>query len=355
MKAQMLPTTDASLPAFDYTKLTAINVCPRWGLIRYDRHLRMPGTSRSTPLEMGSLAHHCFASVRIFELLEFGPRVYGEVYDPDAVHATGRRLFGVDRYAEVLRLQCSGDDTRRRVHAVAIHIANTSGYEDDPLDRRRTLSNLEASIAAYIDRGELGTRIPIIQPFVGVEVPFDATVTYQEASPGSDVSLRYVGKIDALVHPANDLDRIEIEENKTASRLDQSWQDSFLMSHQVTGYCLAAGVLTGKDVHDTMIRGMMVPLPRTYDMGGIVNMYVSRDRWRYIEWYKWVYDTYQVWLKWKDRPVEAPEYTHSCNRYFRSCSFIPLCAMADPDERALTMQQMVHDEWNPLMEAHAND
>src|SRR5689334_14562472 len=59
-----------SIPTFDYTKLTALNMCPRWGLIRYDQHKRMPGCSRSMSLEAGSAAHQAFAAIRWFELLE---------------------------------------------------------------------------------------------------------------------------------------------------------------------------------------------------------------------------------------------------------------------------------------------
>src|ERR1044072_1768379 len=62
---------DPSIPAFDYTKLTALNTCPRWGLIRYDQHKKMPGNSREMSLELGSAAHQAFAAIRWFELLEW--------------------------------------------------------------------------------------------------------------------------------------------------------------------------------------------------------------------------------------------------------------------------------------------
>jgi hypothetical protein len=354
MKARIRPTTDTTLPAFDHTKLSAINQCPRWGLIRYDQHKRMPGNSRSTALEMGTLAHKCFAAVRLFELLEYGPSVYGESYDRASIDSFGTRMLGRDGYAEVLRLLNNGEDQRQRVYAIAVYVANTSGWDDDPLDRRRTLTNLEHSLAAYIDRGQIGTSIPIISPFIGIEVPVDITVEFWDDLLPLDI-VRFIGKVDGLVHPHNDLSKIRVEENKTASRLDQSWQDSFILSHQVTGYCVAASYLTQRRVDEALVRGMMIPLPKTYDQGGIVNMHVERDSWRVTEWLKWFYDTVQVWKKWKDDPLNAPEYTHSCNRYFRSCPFIPLCAMAAPEERKLSLEQMVYDRWNPLTEEHTNE
>lgn len=348
MRAAVKVTEDQSLPAFDFTKLTAINTCPRWGLIRYDQHKRMPGNGRETALEMGAAAHQCFAAIRLFELLEFGPERYGEEYDREAVDKRGIDLFGADRYAEILRLHGSSEDRRQRLCATAIYVANTAGYYDDPKDRRRTLSNLENSLIAYIDRSEIGRRVPLVQPFIGIEVPFDVTIEFQHDGPNAwGEKLRYIGKVDAVV---DNMGKVELEENKTASRLDNSWQDSFLTSHQVTGYTVAISTILKELVTDCLIKGLMVPLPKTYDMGGVVNVYVSRDHWRIREWYKWVYDTFLTWQKWKDRPLDAPEYTHSCNRYFRSCSFIPLCAMADPEERKLTLSQMEHDEWNPLAE-----
>lgn len=366
MQARITVTEDEgkeAIPAFDYTKLTAINTCPRWGLIRYDQHKRMPGNGRNTALEMGSAAHECFSAVRYFELLEYGAGVYGDSFSPESLHEKGVKLFGADRLGEIVRLHSAAEDVRRRVNSIALYVANTSGFYDDPSDRRRTLSNLETSIVSYIDRTELGKRLPIIQPFIGIEVPFDITITFDQNPPSSCCDslsvlidrLRYVGRVDALVHPHNDVGKVEAEENKTASRLNNPWQDSFLTSHQVTGYCVAASKLMGIHVTDAMIRGMMIPLPKTYDLEGIVNMPVSRDGHRVREWLKWVYHTYETWKRWKDDPLNAPEYTHSCNRYFVSCSFIPLCAMADPVERALNFSLMEHDEWSPLKEGHSNE
>lgn len=355
MQASIKVTEDQGkeeIPTFDFTKLTAINTCPRWGLIRYDQHKRMPGNGRNTALEMGTAAHECFSAVRYFELLEWGEAVFGDSYRPNVVQEKGLKLFGPDRLAEIERLHGADEDIRRRVNSIALYVANTSGFYDDPSDRRRTLSNLEASIVSYIDRTELGKRLPIIQPFVGIEVPFDITITF--CGGLGPEHLRYVGRVDALVHPRNDLSRIEAEENKTASRLSNAWQDSFLTSHQVTGYCVAGSKLTGVYIDECMLRGMMVPLPRTYDLEGIVNMPVTRDVHRVREWLRWVYHTYETWKRWKDDPLNAPEYTHSCNRYFVSCSFIPLCAMADPVERALNFSLMEHDEWNPLEEGRSD-
>lgn len=352
------------IPAFDYTKLTALNTCPRWGLIRYDQHKRMPGDGRSLALEMGSAAHDGFAAIRLFELHEYGRAVYGRKLTQKRIDETGIRLFGEVRYAKIRDLMSSSEDARRRVIAVAFHAVNTSGFYDDPSDKRRTLSNLEDSLVGYIERLELGRRVPLVtREIVGIEVPFDITLDYGpsnlpqvlDGKPKAErVKIRYIGRTDGIMVDLQNDHRIEPEENKTASRLNEAWMDSFVTSHQVTGYCIALTTILKGDINKSvsaMVRGMMVPLPKTYDLGGIANVPVDRDSNRYREWFSWVWHTYTTqYLPYKDDPLFAPEYTHSCNRYFKSCSFIPLCAMADPEERKLSFSQMVTDEWSPLHE-----
>lgn len=338
---------DSSIPAFDYTKLTALNMCPRWGLIRYDQHKRMPGTAtRQMSLEAGSAAHQAYAAIRWFELCEALPTHYPDLEVPIVIEY-GRKLFGEERIGEIIKLWSSKEDVRRRVNAIALYTLNTSGFYDDPNDRRRTLSNLEASILAYIDRLELGSRIPVVRDgLVGIEVPFDLLLEFKDGS--NSTKIRYIGRMDGLVQTRYG---IEVEENKTAARLDRSWQDSFLISHQVTGYIVAASKILGERVSDCLIRGMMIPLPKNYDLGGIVNVPVSRDDDRIREWIRWVWTTVaNLYIPYHKEPLSAPEFSHSCNRYFHSCSFIPLCSMASREDRLLTFSQMETDEWSPLHE-----
>lgn len=354
MTPTVTPTTDFTLPAFDYTKLTALNTCPRWGLIRYDQHKRMPGAGRSMALEMGSAAHDCFAAIRLFQLIEYGRSVFGRKLTQKLIDSTGHRLFGESRYNTMLDIIKSDDDTRRRVNAAAIYAANSSGFYDDPSDKRRTLSNLESSIVAYIDRLELDRWVPLVSEggFVGIEVPFDITLDYGDMHGDK---LRYIGRIDGVMMDVHSKD-VVLDENKTASRLNDAWQNSFATSHQVTGYCVALTCMLKRDISEANIRGLMIPLPKSYDLGGVADVFEVRDENRRREWFKWVWHTYSsIYLPYHADPLFAPEYTHSCNRYFQSCSFIPLCAMADPMERQLSFEQMEDDEWNPLTERNSNE
>lgn len=346
-KIRMATDADNHLPSFDYTKLTALNTCPRWGLVRYDQHKVMPGEGRAMPLELGSAAHDCFAAVRLYELLVHGPSIYGDEV-LTAAYAHGKKLFGADRFLEMMKFLNSNEDANTQLRSFVISCAESSGFYDDPEDRRRTMSNLINSLMAYIDRIEVGTRIPYFNAdtgVIGIETPINLVVSFSDG-----ILVRFVGRMDGLTWNSNRT-KLAVEENKTASRLDRSWQDSFILNHQPTGYCVAASTITGIEVEDAIIRGMMVPLPKTYDLGGIVNLPVDRDNLRKLEWLRWVHQTLTTqYFPYKDDFLNAPEYTHSCNRYFRSCAFIPLCAMAEPEERELTFSQMITSEWSPLHE-----
>lgn len=352
MKVRLATSEDKHLPAFDYTKLTAINTCPRWGLIRYDQHKKMPGEARAMPLEAGAAAHEAYSAIRMFQALT--PHPDGELMH-HVILSHMVRLLGEERTLKLYELYNSNEDERQRVNAMAIYALNTSGFYDDPSDKRRTMSNLEQSLIAYVDRLDLKRDIPIItDKLIGIEVPFDLVITLwsddrdglTQHADGSSYSFRYIGRMDGLMRDTT-TNRPLVHENKTASRLDQAWHDSFVMSHQVTGYCVAATEILGEPVTDCTVLGMMTPLPKTYDLGGIAHNAVSRDEGRVAEWAKWLYSTIQIWAQYKDDPLNAPEYTHSCNRYFRSCSFIPLCAMTGED-RKQSYDEMVHDEWTPL-------
>ena len=50
-------------------------------------------------------------------------------------------------------------------------------------------------------------------------------------------------------------------------------------------------------------------------------------------------------------PINAPKYSHSCNRYFRPCPMIPMC-YGDAEEQVKIRSEMIKDEWSPLSEEY---
>jgi hypothetical protein len=340
---QVATEEDAHLPTFDNTKLTAINTCPMWGIIRYDQHKRMPNAGRAMALEAGSACHELFAAVRLYTIREEFPehflhhmhRVFGPVRAPHMIDV-------LDAY--------KNEDDRTRMMNFALYALETSGFYDDPKDRYRTLTNLEASCIAYMDRINL-TRPVYIEDhdnpacLIGVEIPFALRINF-----GDGCVIRFVGRMDGLHHKnGRDDPRLEIQENKTASRLGDAWEMSFRMSHQVTGYAVAAAAMSGQSVEFARVIGLATPQPRTTQFGGFTEIPVRRHSEHIGRWLSWMRHTISIWEQYRHNIQDSPRYTHSCNRYFRPCSLIPLCD-APEDEFEQIFNMMEHDEWSPLDE-----
>jgi hypothetical protein len=345
---------DENLPTADNTKLTAICQCPTWGILRYNDHKAMPGSGRALALEAGQAMHQVFAAVRLWQL--------GFVQGHLALMGHhGRRIFGNARW-EKMRAWLIADgkptnDETARVNFV-LEALYTSGFYDDPNDTRRTMRNLEECAIAYVNKYEWDRRpVWVRDPHdpasdVGIEIAVDFVITWHY-DDGTSFSMRYTGRMDG-VHMRGEHEII-IEENKTASRLNDAWSMSFEMSHQITGYVVGMQLWTQQPITDAVVRGITIPLPKSYDYGGIVSHSVKRDTDAIAHWLNWVHFTVRVlWLPNAGSIIQAPRFTHSCNRYFRPCSFIPFCAVPD-EEKAEVLAQMEHKPWSPLTEDHESN
>jgi len=355
-KFRLATPDDIELDTYDNTKLVALNTCPTWGVLRYQMHKRMPGSGRAMALEAGTAMHDVFAWVRLWHWAQQNTKNFPISKIEEACAFHGFRLFGRDRYNTVIGAIPTREDFTQQCKLGALTILETSGFYDDPKDRRRTMGNLEECALAYIDRWNW--KVPVwmrnnddLFGDIGIEIPFDLVVnveTVEDASfdwPAS-INFRLTGKIDGIhVHD----DKITLHENKTASRLNEAWSMSFALATQVTGYCLAASTFTEASVNNAVIHGLSIPLPKSYDFGGIVREHVSRKDYHYQRWIEWAVHTVAMYEQYKNNPIDSPKYTHSCNRYFQPCSFIPFCDN-DSDEQKVVLEQMVTEEWSPLHE-----
>ena len=334
---------DSHLPTYDHTKLSAINTCPVWGILRYQMHRQMPSGGRAMALEAGSAMHECFSYVRLVSLMHKYDGL--PEYQDKLWTYHGSRLFGKDRLEYITHVTSDATDVMDVAKSGSLAVLETSGFFDDPRDKRRTLSNLEESIYAYVNRWRWDHPVwqrDVDDPTsdVGIEIPFDVVVEIN----GSLV-FRLTGRIDGIHY--NTRGELCIHDNKTASRLGDAWSQSFMLSHQITGYCIAASTFIQQQIHRAEILGLAIPLPRTYDYGGYIREVVTRHNYHYNRWLSWLIHTIQLGEQYKDNPYDAPRYTHSCNRYFRPCSFIPFCD-ADDEEQHKIVDEMTLDEWSPL-------
>jgi hypothetical protein len=180
---------------------------------------------------------------------------------------------------------------------------------------------------------------------IGIEMPFSMEVTF-EGKDGTIIKLQFIGRMDGL--HVNKEGHIVVHENKTAARLDDAWMAGMRMSHQVTGYTLAASLLTQLPCETAYIHGLSIPLPRNYDFGGVVREKVSRSDMSVKTWLNWLIHVNNLIEQYKSNVVNAPRYTRACNRYFRPCPFLALCDTQNEGQFYSVMRDMVHNPWSPL-------
>lgn len=298
-------------------------------------------------LEAGTAMHECFSAIRLWQLKhtqnlpELADKRFAELFkDPD------RRAVMNERQS-----QANLSDMQKLRH-FAIQCLLTSGYYDDPSDAKRTLANMEQALLYYIDRWNL-ERYPVYVSadgsFVGIELEFDLVLEWEEPSETTGAlgkhRVRFIGRTDGL-HTDNGVPILQ--ENKTGWRLDDAWRGSFDMSHQVTGYMVAGSVLAGLSsfIEQAVVIGVTLPLPRDI-MKGLDYVHVSRPTHMFVRWANWFVNTHRMRLRTFNDPRRADKYTHSCNRFFRVCEFLPFC-VSDDEEQTAMLEEMEHDQWSPL-------
>lgn len=345
----MIPDSDDfDLEAFDHTKLAAINTCPTWGITRYQMHLRMPGGGRALALEAGHALHECFSWIRLATFLN---QQEERGKDKDYLNATliyhGLRLFGEERLKHLSDQIKDAEDIPDMCRRGSIAILDTSGYYDDPRDKRRTLSNMEEAAYAYINRWRYDHSIWArdyndLSSDVGIEIPFEL---HASISGPDYFKFRFVGRLDGICYDGNN--RMVVDDNKTASRLSDAWTMAQVTQHQYTGYCVAASHFTQHAVDRCRVLGLALPQPKTYEYGGFASETMNRYDYHLQRWVDWLVHTLRIAKEYNRDPISAPKYTHSCNRYFRPCSLIPFC-YGDDDEQNRILGEMEHEEWSPL-------
>ena len=353
------PTTDITLPWLDYSTMSAVNTCPRWGIINSWHGKKLPsGNARVLPLEAGRAMHDVFACCRFFDLIQSisGLELDKQLDKLAKINVYAGRLFNnaeyPDRWARALTYYNSGEDAETRCMQMCLNLLDTSGYHDDPSDNRRTQANLESAAIAYVQRYPLGRFIPICNDDasqVGIEVPFDVTLHDRSDEP----LVRFIGRVDAVcldtLRPSDTTP--EVHENKTGSRIDSVWSNSFDTSNQVTGYCIAMSTILNMPIRNVVMWGVQLPVPKASSYSdGIMRYPTTRNEDSFYEWQAWVRHTLGVILLYEDEPTNAPMYTHSCNRYFRSCAFIPLCCETREQRKHIFDNEMVTERWSPLAE-----
>ena len=367
LATRMATNDDANLKPYDHTKLSAINTCPTWGILRYSHHKSMPSSARSMALEAGSASHEAFAAVRWYQYKYFQCKT--PIQHENATYH-GKILFPNGRFDRMFNVLSESATHRTNCINFAIEALESTEFYDDISDNRRTISNISESLIAYVDSIDM-ERYPIwirdpLDPKtdIGIEIPFDVVVDIEYSTKESYIletdygrsivegevstlQVRFTGKLDGLHVDPKKNNALLIEENKTGARLDDSWLAQWILSNQITGYCIAAQTFTELPCTYAIVSGMRIPIGKNPNEG-IRKEQVNRKPIMFEKWAGWFATSVLMEQEYRDHVVDAPMYTHSCNRYFRSCSFLPFCASDSVEEKESIIKEMGVDEWDVL-------
>lgn len=343
VRVRLAKPSDSHLPWYDNTKLVDVTTCPTYGILRRGMNKVMPGHRKAQPLLAGSAMHEVFAAVALLDMFVHQEEATVELF---AHH--GKRIFGENRFLDMFEMykEVADEDVRDQAIAFALGALETHGYVESEYDRKRTYTNLQEAAIAYVDDWEWGRKpIWIREPGnpksdIGIEIPFDLVLTFVGTRRGT-IKRRFTGVVDGI-HTVKD--SLVVRECKTAYRLNEAWQQAFFMSHQVTGYTLAASTWVDKVIRDIEVYGVQIPQPR---IGGVECHPYRRENDALRHWFRWFFYAMSLYEQWHDDPVDAPKFTHSCNRYFRACEMIAFCDAPD-NEKLMIIDEMEEDEWDPL-------
>lgn len=269
----------------------------------------------------------------------------------------GVRIFGADKWDRILNVMRTDRTFENNVTNAAMQAVIESGYYDDPMDRRRTVDNICELMMNYVREWDFD-RWPVWirdendpTSDVGIEIPFSFIVELDYETPEmrrGTYTIRYTGKIDGIHRDPKQDNCVITHENKTGSRIDDAWLSQWIMSHQITGYAIACSVFTGSVCYEALALGSQLPVPKSAS-DGQRNALVKRTPQKIQDWALWLLHVHEVASTYRHAPLEAPRYTHACNRYFRPCHFIALCDNPIEEQHRI-YAEMEEEKWSPLEE-----
>lgn len=327
---------ESGMQVYSHSISTAIQTCPKWGIIRYLKGLYFKTEYRAMALEAGSLVHEVFAGIRIWQLYREQGLAQHAVY-------TGERLFPNGRFAE-----CwidKDDDPQNEIEQFIFNIIHTNEFEDDPRDKFRTLSNLEETSLRFID--EMRKTMDRNHVWVADENDPTAPVGIEcSIAIVVDEEFIYIGTIDGVSYQPH-LNSHRLEELKTASRLDEAFRRKFEIDHQPTGYMAMAELAYGLSINKGRVIG--IKPKQTKSNEDYISFEEIRDDTKKWQWLQSLRFSHRIAMEHIDDPLNAPMFTHSCNRYFRPCGFVDLCA-GDEEDQAYIFEGMEPAPLSPSQE-----
>lgn len=294
-----------SFPAcIDNTIRKAFIRCPTYAMYQHIEHLR-PAGSESVDLLFGAaFATGVETARKLFWQLPGGE---GDAIPADAVDA-----------------------------GIAAALAHYGDFVA-PDKSFKTPDRLAGALRYYFEQWPLGadglTPLP-----GGIECSFKVELPVKH--PDHDGGIFYAGRYDMAA--TDSAGRIYVVDEKTASRLGDTWAAKWDMDSQMTGYIWSKKQeLPGAEVM-AQIRGISI-LSRDY---GHVEISIVCAQWRIDRWYQQLLrDVRRMVAAYESNEWDMAMHENSCTAYNRACEYTRLCTSPNPERLMDQYQRVV---WDPL-------
>lgn len=223
-------------------------------------------------------------------------------------------------------------------------------YGDIPVPedkQHKSALNVIRALTAYFDKYDPATDH--IRPYMKQDgypaTEFTFTIPTQVIHPDTGEPLIYAGRTDLLgVYQ----DSIWIVDDKTAGALGPSWDRSWALRGQLTGYTFAANYM-GYKAQGAIVRGISFLKTGAF---GFSEPIEYRSNWQMERWWVQLHrDLTRMVHCWQDKSEEHPygywdySFADACTS-FNGCQFAQLCKVSNPDEWAKGTYEL--RDWSPL-------
>lgn len=315
---------DKDLPRIDFSQANELFTCPFKGNLKYSLNKNVEGKAKS--LELGSLAHDCFAGIRLWWL--YNKQNVNEQLIKDKCNSLG--LVDITEIGK-------GDEDIPGLSAVVHNIISESKYQDDPEDKKRTKENLMISMFDYIvEFIELmkTEEVWFDKDKLGVEVKFELVI---------NELFVFIGRIDGI-HKTRYGGAILPVENKTSSLINENWLEQWGLSNQIQGYCISTSFYTELDCNIARVIGLQIPKGR---MAAYQTSLIHKHNRSVDDWFLWMSKCVEL----KTKHIESCiKNKSSCYNYFRMCDFANICDANSNEEQNRLIEELPNYEWNPIKE-----
>lgn len=161
--------------------------------------------------------------------------------------------------------------------------------------------------------------------------------------------LKYVGRFDMLA--TDPQRRYYIMDDKTASRLGDTWDMQWDMDSQISGYFAGARnmlVKQGISLEGIEMQGLIRGISILKNDYGCTEVPLTRTSWFIQQWYRQLLrDVTRMIASYKNDEWDKA-MNSSCTNYARRCEYMTLCLSPDPERIIADPTVYVVRHWNPV-------